>query len=146
MALNRPERWRSARTTWAILAPTWAWAGSADRKSGMAMGTGLMLPWVTSTWSAAEAGKGASAAMARMQASRKFLMPFSKNISAILVPDPGFFLVSLIHHLAGVEAQRIDFAPLAVAVGGQFIRLALEDSGFAGRSGGAVIGVGIGIR
>ena len=57
----------------------------------MAIGMGLMLPWVTSTCSAAAAGRGASAARNRAQMIRSFLMPFSKDISRSLFPKQANF-------------------------------------------------------
>src|SRR5215471_15448270 len=117
---NRPERSRSARTTLAILAP----AGS-PMKSGMAIGSGWMLPWLTSTWSAAAAGP--PQANANSAAITNFRIGVSWSLS---------------HHLPRVEVERIDFAPLAITVLWQFVGRTGEDR--APRRNRSSSGVGIG--
>src|SRR5690348_3354288 len=108
MDLNRPERSRSARITEAIWVATCAWAGSPEARSEIAIGRGWMLAWVTSTCSAAFAGKGRSAARTKPKPRSNFLMPFSKDICGNLVPEADLFWASLIHHLARIEPERAD--------------------------------------
>src|ERR1700733_739513 len=104
--LNRPERSRSARTTRAMFAPE----AASPPKSGMAMGSGCTLPWFTSTCSAANAWPANPIRSANAKAT--VFIGLSKLLS---------------HHLPRIEVERVDLAPLAVAVRRQLIRRACID-------------------
>src|SRR4051812_5731989 len=146
--LNRPERSRSARTTPAILGPACGSPPPPGRKSGMAMGSGWALPCVTSTWSAARAGVAAPKAVKAASRTKIFFKYVIAGSSALKRKEETWLqhgsrpiVPSLTHHLAGIEPQRIDVAPLGVAVGRQPIGLALINRAAGRFGGGASIGV-----
>src|ERR1700728_2167201 len=94
-----------------MLAPTW----SPAMKSGMAIGSGWALPWVTSTCSAAIAGEANSAPKAIRE---------SRNLFIEILIGP---FILLAHHFPGIEPKRVDLLPVTITRCRQFIGRALID-------------------